>query len=62
MGCAMAAEISGLDDLRKVLVEIPAQLRKKVILTALRKAARVPLQIAKREVPVIQRLDAVISA
>ena len=53
MGYAMAAEISGLDDLRKVLVEIPAQMRKKVILTALRKAARVPLQIAKREVPVM---------
>ena len=58
MGCAMAASITGLDDLRAVLAEIPAQMRKKVIMTALRKAARVPLQIARREVPVMSSSEA----
>jgi HK97 gp10 family phage protein len=57
MGFAMAGEVSakieGLDDLRRVLAEIPRDLRKKVILSALRKAARVPLQKARQTVPVM---------
>jgi HK97 gp10 family phage protein len=50
--------ITGLDDMRKALSELPKQLRNKVLLGALRKAARVPLQIARQSVPVMSAADA----
>lgn len=63
MGCVMADEfvvkIDGLDDLKRVLDQIPQDLRKKVILGALRKAARVPLLAARAVVPV---LDSAVSS
>lgn len=54
----LTVKISGMDDLKRVLSEIPEQMRKKVILGALRKAARVPLQIARREVPIMSAASA----
>jgi HK97 gp10 family phage protein len=57
MGLEMADSISikieGIDDLKRVLSEIPDRLKKKHLLSALRKAARVPLSAAKQEVPVM---------
>lgn len=57
MGSKMADEFSvkfsGLDDLRRALADIPEQLRKRVLLGALRKAARVPLIVARTMVPVM---------
>lgn len=48
-----SVHVSGLEDLKAVLADIPRQLRKKVILAALRKAARIPLQKARELVPVL---------
>lgn len=54
----VSVKITGLDDLKQVLSEIPKQLRKKFLLQALRKAARVPLQEGRKEVPVMSSQDA----
>lgn len=54
----VTARIEGLDDLKRVLDELPKQLRKKVVLGALRKAARVPLQAARQVVPVMSSATA----
>lgn len=51
-------KITGLDDLKRVLEEIPKRLRNKFLLQALRKAARVPLQEARQVVPVMSAQDA----
>lgn len=53
MADSFSVEVKGLDDLKRILAEIPQDLRKKVILGALRKAARVPLQAARQAVPVM---------
>jgi len=45
--------IGGLDELRRQLQAVPVTLRKKVLLSALRKAARVPLQVARQNVPIM---------
>lgn len=62
MGCVMAGEVSakvdGLEDLKRALADIPRELRKKVILSALRKAARVPLLAARQAVPVMNSAEA----
>lgn len=50
--------ISGLDDLKTILRQIPAELRRKTLLSALRKAARVPLRIARQNVPVMSAENA----
>jgi len=55
---SVTAKIHGLDDLKRVLDELPKQLRRKVVLGALRKAARVPLQAARQVVPVMSSADA----
>lgn len=46
-------KVEGLSDLKAALGDIAPQLRKKVILSALRKAARIPLLAAKQAVPVM---------
>ncbi|MGL6245644.1 HK97-gp10 family putative phage morphogenesis protein [Pseudomonas sp.] len=45
--------VRGLDDLKNILREIPAELRRKTLLAALRKAARVPLRVARQNVPIM---------
>jgi HK97 gp10 family phage protein len=49
----VSLKVEGLADLRQALSDIPVQLRKKVLLGALRKAARVPLLAARQLVPVL---------
>jgi len=49
----ITVKIEGLDDLRRVLAEIPDKLKKKHLLSALRKAARIPLVAARQVVPVM---------
>ena len=47
----VTVRIDGLEDMKRALNDVPVQLRKKVILSALRKAARVPLLAARQAVP-----------
>lgn len=54
----LSVKVDGLDDLKRVLAEIPMAMRKKVLLAALRKAARVPLRVARQLVPVLSVADA----
>ena len=54
----ISVSITGIDDLKRVMAELPAQLKKKYILAALRKAARVPLQEARRVIPVMSSANA----
>lgn len=58
MADSMTVKIKGLDDLKRVLDDLPKQLRKKIVLGALRKAARVPLQAARRVVPIMSSAEA----
>jgi HK97 gp10 family phage protein len=50
---AITVKITGIDDLKRALAEITPQLRKKVLLGALRKAARVVSGAAKAAAPVL---------
>lgn len=52
---AISVRISGIDDLKRALAEIAPQLRKKVLLSALRKAARVVSGAARAAAPVLSR-------
>lgn len=58
MGDSFSVKIEGMDDLKAALADVPAQLRKRVLLGALRKAARVPLLVARSIVPVMSSVDA----
>lgn len=49
----ISVKITGIDDMRRALAEIPQVLRKKVLLGALRKAARVVSKEAKAQAPVL---------
>ncbi len=51
----VSVRISGIDDLNRALADITPQLRKKVLLNALRKAARVVSGAAKAAAPVLSR-------
>lgn len=53
MADSTTVKMSGIDDLRRALAELPIALRKKVLLAALRKAARIPLAAARQSVPVM---------
>lgn len=50
----VSIRIEGLDDLKKVLSEIPRQLRNKYLVAALRKSAKVVRDEAKRLAPVLK--------
>ena len=50
----VTVKIDGIDDMKRALAEIPEKLRKKVLLGALRKAARVVSKEAKALTPVLQ--------
>lgn len=54
----LEVSIHGIDDLKRELSALSADLRRKVILSALRKAARVPLREARRVVPVMSSSEA----
>lgn len=49
----ITVKVDGIDDLKQILDEIPKQLRTKVLRSALRKAANVPLKAAKQVVPIM---------
>lgn len=51
---AVSVEIKGIDELKRALADITPQLRKKVLLSALRKAARVVSGAAKAAAPTLQ--------
>ena len=53
MADALTVKIDGLDDLKRALADLTPQLRKKVLLSALRKAARVVSDAAKASAPVL---------
>lgn len=58
MADSVSVKIEGIDDLGRVLSELPKQMRNKYLLQALRKAARAPLLEAKQVVPVMGALTA----
>jgi HK97 gp10 family phage protein len=58
MDASVSVEVKGLEELKRVLRDLPLQMRKKVLLSALRKAARIPLLAARKEVPVLSSENA----
>lgn len=53
MADSITVKMTGIDDLRRALADLPTTLRRKVLVGALRKAARVVATAAKQAVPVL---------